>query len=43
MRIIAAVHSSEPIRAILECLGLPSRAQPLAPAVDEREQWDLPL
>ena len=43
MRIVAAIHSSEAIRAILECLGLPSRAPPIAPAVDEREQWDLPL
>ena len=43
MRILAAIHSSEVIRGILECLDLPSRAPPIAPAVDEREQWDLPL
>ncbi|MEE8384412.1 MAG: transposase [Dehalococcoidia bacterium] len=32
MRILAAVHSPEAARAILECLGLPSRAPPNAPA-----------
>ena len=28
MRIIAALHSAEAIRAILECLRLPARAPP---------------
>ncbi len=32
LRIIAAIHPPEPTRAILECLGLPSRAPPVAPA-----------
>ncbi len=32
MRILAAIHPPEAIRAILECLGLPSRAPPTAPA-----------
>lgn len=35
MRIIAALHSPEAIRKILECLGLPSRAPPVVPAVPE--------
>jgi len=37
MSIIAALHSGEAIRAILECLGLPSRAPPIAPPVPELE------
>lgn len=32
MRILAAIQSPEAIRAILECLGLPSRAPPVAAA-----------
>jgi hypothetical protein len=32
MRILAAIHPPEATRAILECLGLPTRAPPLAPA-----------
>jgi hypothetical protein len=32
MRIVTAVHSSEAIRKILECLGLPSRAPPVCQA-----------
>jgi len=32
MRILAAIHSRDAIRDILECLGLPSRAPPIAPA-----------
>jgi hypothetical protein len=32
MRILAAIHPPETTRAILECLALPSRAPPLAPA-----------
>jgi Putative transposase len=35
MRIIAAIHPPDTTRKILECLGLPSRAPPLAPAVRE--------
>ncbi|TMD02410.1 MAG: hypothetical protein E6J01_17855 [Chloroflexi bacterium] len=32
MRILAAIHPPEATRDILECLGLPSRAPPAAPA-----------
>ncbi len=38
MRILAAIHSTEAIRAILECLGLPTRAPPIAPAVEPFEE-----
>jgi hypothetical protein len=37
MRIVAAIHSAEAIRAILDCLGLPSRASPMAAADPEPE------
>ena len=33
MRILAAIHPPEATRAILECLGLPTRAPPIAPAI----------
>jgi hypothetical protein len=33
MKILAAIHPPDTTRKILECLGLPSRAPPLAPAV----------
>ncbi len=32
MRVLAAIHPPEATRAILECLGLPSRAPPVSPA-----------
>jgi tetratricopeptide (TPR) repeat protein len=32
MRILAAIHPPDAIRAILDCLGLPSRAPPIASA-----------
>jgi hypothetical protein len=32
MRILAAIHPPDATRKILECLGLPSRAPPVAPA-----------
>jgi hypothetical protein len=35
MRLLAAIESPEIIRAILDCLGLPARAPPLAPAEPE--------
>jgi hypothetical protein len=35
MRIIAAIHPPETTQKILDCLGLPNRAPPLAPAVRE--------
>jgi hypothetical protein len=41
MRILAAIHSPESIRRILECLGLPSRAPPIAPAELEAEAQSL--
>jgi len=31
MRVLAAIHSPEATRAILDCLGLPSRAPPVSP------------
>jgi len=37
LRILAAIHAPEAIRAILECLGLPSRAPPIAAAVLDPE------
>ena len=37
MRILAAIHPPDTTRAILACLGLPSRAPPIAPAVPESE------
>jgi hypothetical protein len=37
MRILCAIHPPEAIRKILECLGLPSRAPPVARALPERE------
>ncbi|MHC4609459.1 MAG: serine/threonine protein kinase [Planctomycetota bacterium] len=36
MRILAAIHAPEVIRAILDCLGLPSRSPPVAVAAPER-------
>jgi hypothetical protein len=33
MRILAAIHSPDAARKILDCLGLPSRAPPLARAL----------
>ena len=41
MRIISANHSQEAIRKILDCLGLPSRAPPVARALTERETNEL--
>jgi hypothetical protein len=35
MRILAAIHPPDATRKILECLGLPSRAPPLAAAACE--------
>ena len=48
LRLLAAIESPEAIRAILECLNLPSRAPPLAPAQPEATALepgfeDLPL
>ncbi len=35
LRILAAIHPPDATRRILDCLGLPSRSPPLAPAVRE--------
>ena len=37
LRILAAIHAPEAIRAILECLSLPARAPPIAPAAPDPE------
>jgi hypothetical protein len=37
MRVLCSIHSIEAIRAILECLGLPSRAPPISLAAAEPE------
>ena len=39
MRILAAIHSPEAIRGILECLGLPSRAPPICPALRDEQEF----
>jgi len=39
MRIMAAIHSPEAIRGILECLGLPSRAPPICPTLPDEEDF----
>ena len=36
MRIVSAIHPPETTRKILDCLGLPSRAPPVAPAIPEQ-------
>jgi hypothetical protein len=35
MRILAAIHPPDAIRKILDCLGLPSRPPPIAPAAPD--------
>jgi hypothetical protein len=35
MKILAAIHPPDATAKILECLGLPSRAPPLAPAISD--------
>jgi hypothetical protein len=35
MRILAAIHPPEAIRAILDCLGIPTRAPPVAAAASD--------
>ena len=37
MRIIAAINPPEAVRRILDCLGLPSRAPPVAEAAAEEQ------
>ena len=43
MRIVAAIHPPAAIRVILDCLGLPSRAPPIAAAAEreERNEWEV--
>jgi hypothetical protein len=41
MRVLAAITEPEAIRGILDCLNLPSRAPPLAPAGREPEEFEL--
>ncbi len=41
MRILAAIHPPTVTVAILESLGLPTRAPPIAPARSESRPWDL--
>jgi hypothetical protein len=41
MRILAAIHPPEATRAILECLGLPSRPPPTAPVRPDPESSEL--
>ena len=43
MRILAAIQTPEAIRAILEHLGLPSRAPPVMPARRSAEDSTLKL
>ena len=38
MRVLAAIHPPKATRAILECLKLPSRAPPVAPARPEEDE-----
>ena len=39
MRILAAINRPEAIKAILECLGLPSRAPPISPALRDKQDF----
>jgi len=39
MRLLAAIQPPDVTQAILDCLGLPSRAPPTAPAVPDAEEW----
>jgi hypothetical protein len=39
MRLLAAIQPPDATEAILDCLALPSRAPPAAPAVPDSEEW----
>ncbi len=39
MRVIASIEDPNVARKILECLDLPARAPPLAPAAPQRSAW----
>ncbi len=41
MRILAAIHPPTATRAILQALGLPTRAPPLTPARSMSQDWSL--
>jgi hypothetical protein len=43
MRILCAIHPPEAIRKILDCLGLPSRPPPIAPAALEGDVDELQI
>jgi hypothetical protein len=43
MRVLAAIHPPEATRAILECLGLPTRGPPVLPAAVPDASTDLSL
>ena len=43
MRVLSSLHSTEAIRAILECLGLSSRAPPIAPVAADPELDEIGL
>ena len=38
MRILAAINAPDPIRKILSCLGLPTRAPPVTPALPDTDE-----
>jgi hypothetical protein len=38
MRILAAINAPAAIRKILACLGLPTRAPPVAPALPDSDE-----
>jgi hypothetical protein len=40
MRLVAAIEDPDVARKILECLDLPARAPPLAPAAPEGSAWN---
>jgi hypothetical protein len=39
MSILAAIHSPDASRAILECLGLPPRAPPISPVLEDEANF----
>jgi hypothetical protein len=39
MRILAAIHSPDAIRGILECIGLPTRAPPICAALRDEQEF----
>jgi hypothetical protein len=43
LRILADIHSPDAIRTIVDCLGVPSRAPPIALAEDKLKSEDLRL